>query len=183
MAATSSDSGSMDGSNSDEGNGDDSSLASARKSPIDIENVCSSDTGVPSCKQARRRRHVCDPTSEKTKQITEEDVNMINSKADIKAKDLIYAIAETNISELYGAENEGSYSSPISNKSENLDGFDVDDIYADEIAQLCIAQQNQRRIAQNTMPPAFAAAAAAMAAAHTAMSMQKTEANVAAALH
>lgn len=84
MAATSSDSGSMDGSNSDEGNGDDSSLASARKSPIDIENVCSSDTGVTPCKQARRRRHVCDPTAEKSKQLTEEDVNMINSKADIK---------------------------------------------------------------------------------------------------
>lgn len=66
--ASSSDSGSMDGSNSDEehGNGDDSSLASGgRKSPIDIENVGGSDTGVTPCKQARHRRHVCDPTEGK----------------------------------------------------------------------------------------------------------------------
>lgn len=82
--ATSSDSGSMDGSNSDEGNGDDSSLASARKSPIDIENVCSSDTGVTPCKQARRRRHVCDQSEEKVKEISEEDMKMINSKVDMK---------------------------------------------------------------------------------------------------
>lgn len=81
--ATSSDCGSMDGSNSDEGNCDDSSLASARKSPVDIENICSSDTGAPPCKQARRRRHVCDVTEEK-KEINEEDINMINTKVDMK---------------------------------------------------------------------------------------------------
>lgn len=92
----------------------------------------------------------------------------------------IRAIAETHISELLsGAENEGSYSSPISNKSENLDGFDVDEICEVEIAQLVNA--HNQRVAQNNMPPAFAAAAAAMAAAHTAMSMQKNEANVAVA--
>ncbi|XP_075147597.1 ubiquitinyl hydrolase 1 puf [Haematobia irritans] len=284
--ATSSDSGSMDGSNSDEGNGDDSSLASARKSPIDIENVCSSDTGVTPCKQARRRRHICDPTEEKGKQISEDDIKMIGSKVDMKMKNhrivniidnssseddlpqgslnitlhrkksrkrrknntnmpltrlayeiveaicdggedeassddgddgddgegellndsddcsdpgqvptavlkhlhgegpYIRAIAETHISELLsGAENEGSYSSPISIKSDkNLGDFDDEDVSPceEEIAQL-VSSHAQRVSQNNCMPPALAAAAAAMAAAHTAMSMQKNDANVAAA--
>uniref|UniRef100_A0A1A9ZZN0 ubiquitinyl hydrolase 1 n=1 Tax=Glossina pallidipes TaxID=7398 RepID=A0A1A9ZZN0_GLOPL len=235
--ATSSDCGSMDGSNSDEGNCDDSSLASARKSPVDIENICSSDTGAPPCKQARRRRHVCDVTEEK-KEINEEDINMINTKVDMKMKNhrivniidnssseddlqqdsiniqmhrkksrkrrknnsipltrlayhiveaicdggedeassddaedgegeilndsddcsdpgqvpsavlkhlqgegpYIRAIAETHISELLsGAENDGSYSSPISNKSEkNMADFDDEDVSPceEELAQL-----------------------------------------------
>ncbi|XP_061387828.1 ubiquitin carboxyl-terminal hydrolase puf [Musca vetustissima] len=85
--ATSSDSGSMDGSNSDEGNGDDSSLASARKSPIDIENVCSSDTGVTPCKQARRRRQMpIIPLGKIGKDITEDDIKVIKSKTDMKMK-------------------------------------------------------------------------------------------------
>lgn len=58
----------------------------------------------------------------------------------------IRAIAETHISELLsGAENEGSYSSPMSNKSENLDGFDVEDMCDDAIAQLVNAH-NQRGV-------------------------------------
>lgn len=95
----------------------------------------------------------------------------------------IRAIAETHISELLsGAENDGSYSSPISNKSEkNMADFDDEDVSPceEELAQL--VSSHAPRVAHVGMPPAFAAAAAAMAAAHTAMSMQKTEANVAAA--
>lgn len=83
-ASSASESGSMDASNSDEGNGDDSSLASTRKSPIDIENICSSDTGVTPCKQARRRRHVCDPTEEKGTKLSEEELNILNAKMDMK---------------------------------------------------------------------------------------------------
>ncbi|XP_073817891.1 ubiquitinyl hydrolase 1 puf [Musca autumnalis] len=285
--ATSSDSGSMDGSNSDEGNGDDSSLASARKSPIDIENVCSSDTGVSPCKQARRRRQVpIIPLGKIGKDLTEDDLKIIISKAEKKMKNhrivniidnssseddmtqgslnialhrkksrkrtrknnsnmpltrlayeiveaicdggedeassddgddgddpeaellndsddcsdngqvsgevlthlhgggpYIRAIAETHISELLsGAENEGSYSSPMSNKSEkNLADFDDEDVSPceEEIAQL--VSSHAQRVSHNCMPPALAAAAAAMAAAHTAMSMQKNDANVAAA--
>lgn len=84
--ATSSDCGSIDGSNSEEGNCDDSSLASTRKSPIDVENICSSDPGVPPpCKQARRRRHVCDPSEERSKDMDEhEDHHVINTKVDVK---------------------------------------------------------------------------------------------------
>jgi len=52
----------------------------------------------------------------------------------------IRAIAETNISELLsGAENDGSYSSPMSNKSEkNLADFDDEDVSPceEELAQL-----------------------------------------------
>lgn len=95
----------------------------------------------------------------------------------------IRAIAETHISELLsGAENEGSYSSPMSNKSEkNLADFDDEDVSPceEEIAQL--VSSHAQRVSHNCMPPALAAAAAAMAAAHTAMSMQKNDANVAAA--
>lgn len=95
----------------------------------------------------------------------------------------IRAIAETHISELLsGAENDGSYSSPMSNKSEkNMADFDDEDVSPceEELAQL--VGSHASRVPHGCMPPAFAAAAAAMAAAHTAMSMQKTEANVAAA--
>lgn len=95
----------------------------------------------------------------------------------------IRAIAETHISELLsGAENDGSYSSPMSNKSEkNMADFDDEDVSPceEELAQL--VSSHASRVSHGCMPPAFAAAAAAMAAAHTAMSMQKTEANVAAA--
>uniref|UniRef100_A0A1I8NBN6 ubiquitinyl hydrolase 1 n=1 Tax=Musca domestica TaxID=7370 RepID=A0A1I8NBN6_MUSDO len=85
--ATSSDSGSMDGSNSDEGNGDDSSLVSARKSPIDIENVCSSDTGVTPCKQARRRRQMpIIPLGKFGKVINEGDIKIIKPTTDMKMK-------------------------------------------------------------------------------------------------
>ncbi|CAD6995071.1 unnamed protein product [Ceratitis capitata] len=88
VTASSSDSGSMDGSNSDDepGNGDDSSLASGnRKSPIDIENV-GSDTGAPPpCKQARHRRHACDASPEdKGSRSNIEDLNLINQKIDMK---------------------------------------------------------------------------------------------------
>ncbi|XP_036323922.1 ubiquitin carboxyl-terminal hydrolase puf isoform X1 [Rhagoletis pomonella] len=88
VTASSSDSGSMDGSNSDDepGNGDDSSLASGtRKSPIDIENV-GSDTGAPPpCKQARHRRHACEANSEdKGSRTNVEDLNLINQKLDMK---------------------------------------------------------------------------------------------------
>lgn len=61
VTASSSDSGSMDGSNTDEEQQDDSSSTS-RKSPIDIENGGSDSGAPPPCKQARRKRHVCDPT-------------------------------------------------------------------------------------------------------------------------
>lgn len=86
----------------------------------------------------------------------------------------IRAIAETHISELLsGAENEGSYSSPMSTKSEkNLADFDDEDVSCEEeIAQLVSSH--------NCMPQALAAAAAAMAA-HITM-QKKQEANVAAA--
>lgn len=99
----------------------------------------------------------------------------------------IRAIAETNISELLsGAENDGSYSSPMSNKSEkNLADFDDEDVSPceEELAQLVnshagrVAAPNCRDVA-----PAFAAAAAALMAAQSAMAMQKSgETNVAVA--
>ncbi|XP_067617273.1 ubiquitin carboxyl-terminal hydrolase puf [Eurosta solidaginis] len=88
VTASSSDSGSMDGSNSDDepGNGDDSSLASGtRKSPIDIENV-GSDTGAPPPrKQARHRRHAFEASSEeKETRSNVEDLDLINQKIDKK---------------------------------------------------------------------------------------------------
>ncbi|XP_037949040.1 ubiquitin carboxyl-terminal hydrolase puf isoform X2 [Teleopsis dalmanni] len=285
VTASSSDSGSMDGSNSDDdpANGDDSSVASGRKSPIDIEHV-GSDTGVTPSKQARRRHHVCDPTEEKNKHITEEEMAIINSKVDLKMQNhrmvniidnsssedempqsnlnmtlhrkksrkrrkgnmpmtriaheiveaiwdngedeassdegedvdgeilndsddcsetgqvmpsavlkhlqgegpYIRAIAETHISELLsGAENDGSYSSPMSNKSDkNLADFDDEDVSPceEELVQLVRTHATHAsHAAHNCVSPAFAAAAAAMAAAHSAMVLQKTDPNVAVA--
>lgn len=88
---------------------------------------------------------------------------------------------ETNISELLsGAENDGSYSSPMSNKSEkNLADFDDEDVSPceEELAQLVHSSASRREV-----PPAFAAAAAAMMVAQSAMALQKSgESNVAAA--
>ncbi|ALC45917.1 CG5794 [Drosophila busckii] len=282
--ASSSDSGSIEGSNTedDQAAADDSSIASGgHKSPID---------GVTPCKQARHRRHICDPTTEVTKQLSNEDlakldikshriVNIIDntsseeelqSRAELElqlhrkktnnkrrrqkascssskqhqrlllphelveiwdgAEDVpssddvdadadgelpadsdecsdgvasshqlvpaavlkhlhgegpyIRAIAETNISELLsGAENDNSYSSPMSNKSEkNLADFDDEDVSPceEELAQLVsgrVSTPNCRDVA-----PAFAAAAAALIAAQSAMAMQKSgETNVAVA--
>lgn len=92
----------------------------------------------------------------------------------------IRAIAETNLSELLsGAENDESYSSPMSNKSEkNLADFDDEDVSPceEELAQLVNSHAAVARVSHNCVPPAFAVA---MAAAHTAMSAQKTDPNVA----
>ncbi|KAH8417407.1 hypothetical protein KR222_010565 [Zaprionus bogoriensis] len=284
VTASSSDSGSIEGSNTEDDHvgADDSSIASGgggQKSPVD---------GVTPCKQARHRRHICDPTTEKVKQLSGDDmtkvdiknhriVNIIDntsseeelqSRAALElqlhrkktsnkrrrskpggnkqqqqllphelveiwdgAEDVpssedgdvdgdgellpdsdecsdsaghqlvptavlkhlhgegpyIRAIAETNISELLsGAENDGSYSSPMSNKSEkNLADFDDEDVSPceEELAQLVnshagrVSAPNCRDVA-----PAFAAAAAALMAAQSAMAMQKSgETNVAAA--
>lgn len=94
----------------------------------------------------------------------------------------IRAIAETHISELLsGAENDGSYSSPMSNKSEkNLADFDDEDVSPceEELAELV---SSHSRATHNCVPPGFAAAAAAMAAAHSAITMQNVE-SVSAAL-
>ncbi|XP_052835680.1 ubiquitin carboxyl-terminal hydrolase puf [Drosophila gunungcola] len=283
VTASSSDSGSIEGSNTEDDHvgADDSSIASGgggggvgNKSPID---------GVTPCKQARHRRHICDPTTEKGKQISAEDmakVDMVNNRIvniidntsseeelqsraalelqlhrsrkktsnkrrrqkankqiilphelveiwdgaeDVPSSDeadadgdgdgegelladsdecsdgatsqlvpaavlkhlqgegpYIRAI-ETNISELLsGAENDGSYSSPMSNKSEkNLADFDDEDVSPceEELAQLVSSRANCRDV-----PPAFAAAAAAMMVAQSAMALQKSgESNVAAA--
>ncbi|KAH8268179.1 hypothetical protein KR026_001407 [Drosophila bipectinata] len=287
VTASSSDSGSIEGSNTEDDHvgADDSSIASGgagggagHKSPID---------GVTPCKQARHRRHICDPTTEKGKQLSPDDmakvdivnnriVNIIDNTSseeelqsraalelqlhrsrkkttnkrrrqkaskqillphelveiwdgaeDVPSSDeadadgdgdgdaegegelladsdecsdgatsqlvpaavlkhlqgegpYIRAI-ETNISELLsGAENDGSYSSPMSNKSEkNLADFDDEDVSPceEELAQLVSSRANCREV-----PPAFAAAAAAMMVAQSAMAMQKSgESNVAAA--
>lgn len=99
----------------------------------------------------------------------------------------IRAIAETNISELLsGAENDGSYSSPMSNKSEkNLADFDDEDVSPceEELAQLVNSHAGRVPAANcRDVAPAFAAAAAALMAAQSAMAMQKSgETNVAAA--
>ncbi|XP_001998517.3 ubiquitin carboxyl-terminal hydrolase puf [Drosophila mojavensis] len=283
VTASSSDSGSIEGSNTEDEHvgADDSSIASGgggggHKSPVD---------GVTPCKQARHRRHICDPTTEKAKQLSGDDIAKIDIKnhrivniidntsseeelqsraalelqlhrkktsnkrrrpkatnkpqilphelveiwdgvEDVPSSDdgdadgdgelladsdecsdsaghqlvpaavlkhlhgegpYIRAIAETNISELLsGAENDGSYSSPMSNKSEkNLADFDDEDVSPceEELAQLVnshgarVAAPNCRDVA-----PAFAAAAAALMAAQSAMAMQKSgETNVAAA--
>nr|NP_001262922.1 puffyeye, isoform G [Drosophila melanogaster]AGB96302.1 puffyeye, isoform G [Drosophila melanogaster] len=283
VTASSSDSGSIEGSNTEDDHvgADDSSIASGgggggvgNKSPID---------GVTPCKQARHRRHICDPTTEKGKQISPEDmakvdlvnkriVNIIDNTSseeelqsraalelqlhrsrkktsnkrrrqktnkqiilphelveiwdgveDVPSSDeadgeadgdgegelladsdecsdgatsqlvpdavlkhlqgegpFIRAI-ETNINELLsGAENDGSYSSPMSNKSEkNLADFDDEDVSPceEELAQLVSSRANC-----SDVPPAFAAAAAAMMVAQSAMALQKSgESNVAAA--
>ncbi|XP_020817577.1 ubiquitin carboxyl-terminal hydrolase 34 [Drosophila serrata] len=283
VTASSSDSGSIEGSNTEDDHvADDSSIASGggggaiigQKSPID---------GVTPCKQARHRRHVCDPTTEKGNPMGAEDmakVDMVNNRIvniidntsseeelqsraalelqlhrsrkktsnkrrrqkaskqlmlphelveiwdgaeDVPSSDeadadgdgdgegelladsdecsdgaasqlvpdavlkhlqgegpYIRAI-ETNISELLsGAENDGSYSSPMSNKSEkNLADFDDEDVSPceEELAQLVSSRANCRDV-----PPAFAAAAAAMMVAQSAMALQKSgESNVAAA--
>lgn len=76
VTASSSDSGSLDGSNTEDDHAaDDSSVASGtgvvvgQKSPID---------GVTPCKQARHRRHICDPTTEKGNPLGAEDkVDMV----------------------------------------------------------------------------------------------------------
>ncbi|KAM8704007.1 hypothetical protein ACLKA7_008606 [Drosophila subpalustris] len=287
VTASSSDSGSIEGSNTEDDHvgADDSSIASGggvggggHKSPVD---------GVTPCKQARHRRHICDPTTEKAKTLSGEDmtkvdiknhriVNIIDNTSseeelqsraalelqlhrkktnikrrrpktgnkqqqlllphelveiwdggeDVPSSDdadadgdgelladsdecsdgaghqlvpaavlkhlhgegpYIRAIAETNISELLsGAENDGSYSSPMSNKSEkNLADFDDEDVSPceEELAQL-VNSHGGRVSASNCrdVAPAFAAAAAALMAAQSAMAMQKSgETNVAAA--
>ncbi|XP_034127627.1 ubiquitin carboxyl-terminal hydrolase puf isoform X1 [Drosophila guanche] len=102
----------------------------------------------------------------------------------------IRAIAETNISELLsGGEHDGSYSSPMSNKSEkNLADFDDEDVSPceEELAQLVNSHAGRVAVAGGQcrdVPPAFAAAAAAMMVAQSAMAMQKSgETNVAAAV-
>ncbi|XP_030376197.1 ubiquitin carboxyl-terminal hydrolase puf [Scaptodrosophila lebanonensis] len=84
VTASSSDSGSIEGSNTEDEHvgADDSSIASGgggnggsgvggHKSPND---------GVPPCKQARHRRHICDPTTEKAKQLSEEDMAKVDMK-------------------------------------------------------------------------------------------------------
>lgn len=75
----------------------------------------------------------------------------------------IRAIAETHISELLsGAENEGSYSSPMSNKSEkNLGDFDDEDVSPCEEEIVQLVSSHAQRVSHNCMPPALAAAAAA----------------------
>lgn len=226
VTASSSDSGSMDGSNSDEDQQDDSSSTS-RKSPIDIENGGSDSGAPPPCKQARRKRHVCDPTEETAKSKGEEisEIAALKAKTDLALQNhrmvnivdnsssdeeelhqpsvisirkktrkrrknnnlplsrlahelvetiwegeshsegevindsdcsdnpvpaavlkhlqgegpYIRAIGEAHISELLsGVENDGSYSSPMSNKSEkNLADFDDDESPCEEeLAQL-----------------------------------------------
>ncbi|XP_060650890.1 LOW QUALITY PROTEIN: ubiquitin carboxyl-terminal hydrolase puf-like [Drosophila nasuta] len=290
VTASSSDSGSIEGSNTEDDHvgADDSSIASGggggrggQKSPVD---------GVTPCKQARHRRHICDPTTEKIKQLSAEEITKVDMKnhrivniidntsseeemqsraalelqlhrkkssikrrrpkngnkqqqhqllphelveiwdgaEDVPSSDdgdadgdgdgelladsdecsdsaghqlvpaavlkhlhgegpYIRAIAETNISELLsGAENDGSYSSPMSNKSEkNLADFDDEDVSPceEELAQL-VNSHSGRVTASNCsgVAPAFAAAAAALMAAQSAMAMQKSgETNVAAA--
>ncbi|EDW39044.1 GL13871 [Drosophila persimilis] len=294
VTASSSDSGSIEGSNTEDDHvgADDSSVASGgggggggvagpicQKSPID---------GIPPCKQARHRRHICDPTTEKGKQLGPEGkVEMVNNRIvniidntsseeelqsraalelqlhrnrkktsnkrrrqkavnkqmmvshdlveiwdgpeDVPSSDdgdadgdgelladsddcsdgtasqlvpsavlkhlhgegpYIRAIAETNISELLsGGENDGSYSSPMSNKSEkNLADFDDEDVSPceEELAQLVNSHAGRVAVAGancRDVPPAFAAAAAAMMVAQSAMAMQKSgETNVAAAV-
>ncbi|XP_055847912.1 ubiquitin carboxyl-terminal hydrolase puf isoform X2 [Episyrphus balteatus] len=225
VTASSSDSGSMDGSNTDEDQQDDSSSTS-RKSPIDIENGGSDSGAPPPCKQARRKRHVCDPTEETAKTKGEEisEITALKAKTDLALQNhrmvnivdnssseeelhqpsvipirkktrkrrknnnlplsrlahelvetiwegeshsegevindsdcsdnpvpaavlkhlqgegpYIRAIGEAHISELLsGVENDGSYSSPMSNKSEkNLADFDDDESPCEEeLAQL-----------------------------------------------
>jgi len=83
VTASSSDSGSIEGSNTEDDHvgADDSSIASGggggvgggggQKSPVD---------GVTPCKQARHRRHICDPTTEKAKQLSGEDMTKVDIK-------------------------------------------------------------------------------------------------------
>ncbi|EDV93130.1 ubiquitin carboxyl-terminal hydrolase puf [Drosophila grimshawi] len=294
VTASSSDSGSIEGSNTEDDHvgADDSSIASGgggggvsggggggHKSPVD---------GVTPCKQARHRRHICDPTTEKVKQLSGEDmakvdiknhriVNIIDNTSseeelqsraalelqmhrkktsnkrrrpkassnkqqqlllphelveiwdgaeDVPSSDdgdadgdgelladsdecsdgaghqlvpaavlkhlhgegpYIRAIAETNISELLsGAENDGSYSSPMSNKSEkNLADFDDEDVSPceEELAQLVNSHVGRVTAPNCDVAPGFAAAAAvALMAVQSAVAMQKSgESNVAVA--
>lgn len=76
VTASSSDSGSIEGSNTEDDHvgADDSSIASGgggQKSPVD---------GVTPCKQARHRRHICDPTTEKVKQLSSDDMTKVDIK-------------------------------------------------------------------------------------------------------